>query len=57
MCHQVTCRNCGKASWAGCGRHVQQVMAGIPDEDRCACTPEERKAARRGSLWDRLLGR
>ena len=36
MCHRTTCRKCGKASWAGCGRHVDRVMAGVPKADRCA---------------------
>ena len=36
MCHRTTCRKCGKASWAGCGRHVDRVMAGVPKADRFA---------------------
>ena len=30
MCRQVTCRKCGQPTWAGCGQHVDQVMAGVP---------------------------
>ncbi len=30
MCYQVTCKKCGKATWKGCGQHVDQVMRGIP---------------------------
>lgn len=36
MCRQIACRKCGKATWAGCGEHVDQVMRGIPDSQRCA---------------------
>lgn len=36
MCRRVTCRKCGKASWKGCGMHVDQVMAGVPRSERCA---------------------
>jgi len=36
MCRQVTCRKCGKATWAGCGQHVDQVMRGVPKGERCA---------------------
>lgn len=36
MCHQATCRKCGKATWRGCGRHVDQVMRGVPKSQRCA---------------------
>ncbi len=35
MCSKVTCRKCAKASWSGCGEHVDQVMRGIPKADRC----------------------
>ncbi|MBF4160930.1 hypothetical protein [Nocardioides acrostichi] len=36
MCRAVTCTKCGKTTWAGCGQHVDQVMAGVPQGDRCA---------------------
>ena len=35
MCRQVTCRKCGKATWTGCGQHVDMVMRGIPKSQRC----------------------
>lgn len=35
MCRAVTCRTCGKTTWAGCGQHVDMVMAGVPSSDRC----------------------
>ena len=35
MCRAVTCRTCGKATWAGCGQHVDSVMRGIPSSQRC----------------------
>jgi hypothetical protein len=52
MCRQVSCRRCGKATWAGCGQHVDQVMRGVPRSQRCACPPEQKK-----SLVDRIFGR
>ena len=36
MCHAVPCRTCGKATWAGCGRHVDAALAGVPRSERCA---------------------
>src|SRR5436309_2495511 len=30
MCRPVTCKQCGKTSWAGCGQHVEQVKASVP---------------------------
>lgn len=35
MCRQVTCRTCGKTTWAGCGQHVEQTLAGVPRSQRC----------------------
>jgi hypothetical protein len=36
MCEKVTCRKCNKPTWAGCGEHVEQALAGIAIADRCA---------------------
>ena len=37
MCQRATCRSCGKATYSGCGRHVEQVLAGVPAAQRCDC--------------------
>ncbi len=37
MCRPATCRQCGKTGWAGCGQHVDQVMAGVAPDERCTC--------------------
>jgi hypothetical protein len=39
MCRQVTCRRCGNTTWAGCGQHVDQVMAVVSKFKRCQCPP------------------
>lgn len=55
MCRAVRCKVCGKTTWAGCGQHVSQVMAGVPRDGRC---PGHSKAERQsGGLLSRLLGR
>lgn len=41
MCQQATCSTCGKITWRGCGEHVDQVMAGVPDAQRCPGHPKE----------------
>ena len=41
MCRAVTCKKCGKTTWAGCGQHVDQVLARVPRADRCAGHPHE----------------
>ncbi len=35
MCRAVTCKKCGKTTWAGCGQHVDSVMKGVARADRC----------------------
>eukprot|EP01039_Chlorochromonas_danica_P005069 gene5069-5568_t len=37
MCRKVTCDKCGKPTWAGCGMHIEQALAGVPPEQRCKC--------------------
>ncbi|MEZ5291686.1 MAG: hypothetical protein R2745_11415 [Vicinamibacterales bacterium] len=52
MCQRVQCPTCGKASWVGCGAHVEQVLRGVPQDQRCQCP---RPAPKKGWLA-RLLG-
>ena len=54
MCRPVVCKTCGRTTWAGCGMHVDQVLAGVPAADRCQGHP---RAERRGGFLARLLGR
>lgn len=35
MCRAVTCKVCGKTTWAGCGQHVESVKAGVPKGQWC----------------------
>ena len=37
MCAKITCQNCQKATWEGCGEHVEQALAGVAQADRCSC--------------------
>lgn len=37
MCSPIRCSNCGKVTWAGCGQHVDEVMANVPVDQRCTC--------------------
>ncbi len=36
MCRATRCKTCGKTTWAGCGQHIAQVKAGVPDGQWCA---------------------
>jgi len=37
MCQRVTCPKCGKQTWSGCGKHIEQALAGVPPAQRCTC--------------------
>jgi hypothetical protein len=54
MCRAVSCTTCGKTTWAGCGQHVDQVMAGVAPANRC---PGHEAASGTGRFWSRLLRR
>jgi len=57
MCRQATCKNCGKTTWAGCGQHVDQVIKGVPKDQRCKCTAAEKAAAKKqGGFFAKLFG-
>ena len=45
MCRRIQCEVCGKPSFAGCGMHVEQVLADVPRGERCRCA-EERATAK-----------
>lgn len=35
MCRRITCKKCGKPTYAGCGQHIEQVLAAVPKSQRC----------------------
>jgi hypothetical protein len=55
MCRAVTCKKCGKTTWAGCGQHVDQVMRGVPNSQRCSGHEQEKPADK--SFFAKLFGR
>ena len=57
MCRAITCHTCGLTTWAGCGRHVDQVLAGVPEASRCSCPPDAEPSRAGGGFLARLLGR
>jgi hypothetical protein len=54
MCRAVTCKTCGKTTWAGCGEHVDEVMRGVPRTDRCQGHDREPST---GGFLSRLFSR
>lgn len=61
MCRAITCRTCGKTTWAGCGQHVDQVKATVPAGTWCSGhddAPATDASSGRGTgLLARLFGR
>ena len=51
MCRRVVCSTCKKATWAGCGKHIDSALAGVSEADRCGgwrtgrCTSSSSAAA------------
>lgn len=37
MCRRAVCRSCRKVTYEGCGRHVEEVLDGVPAQERCTC--------------------
>jgi hypothetical protein len=45
-------------TYAGCGKHIEQVLGNIPPADRCHCREQARSSGTIGerSLLKRLFG-
>lgn len=37
MCQRAICVQCGLITYEGCGEHLDQVFAGVPDAEICKC--------------------
>lgn len=58
MCSPATCRQCGKTTWRGCGKHVDQVMSRVPEAQQCSCDRNAKVAPNRtGGFITGLFGR
>ena len=56
MCSQTMCGKCGKPTWRGCGRHVEQALADMPREARCRCREQEAGPAEEAAKPRRRFG-
>ena len=45
MCRRVECSRCARPTYAGCGAHVERVLADVPPGQRCRCREEQAKGA------------
>ena len=37
MCRRIKCPTCARPTIAGCGAHVEQVLADVLPTERCCC--------------------
>lgn len=45
MCQRVQCPSCKRPTYAGCGRHIEQVLGDVPKDKRCQCREQKRADA------------
>jgi len=55
MCRPVKCKSCGKTTWSGCGQHIAQVKASVPNDQWCPGHPRAERP--QGGWFSRVLGR
>ncbi|NUO52664.1 MAG: hypothetical protein HOV80_27775, partial [Polyangiaceae bacterium] len=55
MCERITCSDCGKPGFTGCGRHIEQVLGDVEWEDRCQCEPKVGPMTWLGQLIDSAI--
>jgi len=53
MCSRVTCSTCKKATWSGCGQHIEEALAGIPVSERCQGHDGSEK---KSGIFSRIFG-
>lgn len=56
MCQRVTCSDCSKPDWAGCGAHIESVLGNVKPADRCKCRDDGTRKPPSGFLSS-LFGR
>lgn len=56
MCRPVTCKTCGKTTWAGCGQHIDQVRACVPASQWCDGRHPGAAKPETTGLFKRLFG-
>ena len=58
MCYAVSCKQCGKTTWAGCGQHVDSVKAGVPTDQWCGghASSESTQSSEGRGLLSRIFG-
>ena len=45
MCSAVRCSTCGKATWEGCGQHIEEALSGFAEDQKCLCENNNDRSA------------
>lgn len=56
MCQRIQCSSCGKPTFAGCGRHIEQVLGDVKPEDRCPGHAKAEKGEAKEGFLKKLFG-
>lgn len=56
MCRSVTCKVCGKTTWAGCGQHIAAVKRTVPAGQWCDGQHESQAASGKRGWFRRRTG-
>jgi hypothetical protein len=35
---KTECEKCNKPTWKGCGKHIEQALKDVPEDERCKCS-------------------
>ena len=60
MCRPVSCKVCGKTTWAGCGQHIASVKQNVPAGQWCDGNHSDAEKAEAGAskgIFSKLFGR
>lgn len=37
MCVRIVCSKCKKYTYSGCGKHIDQALKGLTEDQKCKC--------------------
>ena len=38
---KTECEKCEKPTWKGCGKHIEQALKDVPEDERCKCPRDQ----------------
>ncbi|MCX6437120.1 MAG: hypothetical protein NTZ06_00475 [Actinobacteria bacterium] len=53
----MTCKQCGKATWSGCGEHIEEALHGIAQSEHCPGHAGDAVASSQPGFLGKLFGK